>query len=487
MTAVTFGQSNEPFPSIVVRRNSIEPRGAYAEAMAVYLRPDAARVAALKELLSQKNVGIVAHFYMDPELQGVISACDWRHIHVSDSLVMARRAVEMAKEGVKSIVVLGVDFMSENARAMLDAAGFNGVPVYRLADQKIGCSLADAAASPKYHAYLKQASEIPNSLHVIYVNTGLDGKAQANRLVPTITCTSSNVVQVILQAAAQIPDINIWYGPDSYMGENLHRLFVSLLKIDEHRIRELHPVHTRSSIRELLKHYHYYKEGACIVHELFGQEVVEWIARDYNDAFIAAHLEVPGAMFERALECQRIGTGVVGSTANILQFVSTVTKEAVLVGGQSHIKIILGTESGMMTSVVRRIQTILGEQIKRGADIAVEVIFPVAQEAISTASDSEMKIVPGVSESEGCSRTGGCAVCPYMKMNSIDALFDLLGKIDRVDPKALAPLEPRKYDQVLDGSTVAQIGGETILHMQAFQESKMLSEQLINDIRTRNS
>lgn len=477
---------NEPFPSIVVRRNSIEPRGAYAEAIAVYLKPDADRVGALKELLSQKNVGIVAHFYMDPELQGVFSACGWPHIFVSDSLVMARQAVEMAKAGVRSIVVLGVDFMSENARAMLDAAGFSGVPVYRLAEQKISCSLADAAASPKYQAYLKQAAETPNSLHVIYVNTGLDAKAQANRLVPTITCTSSNVVQVILQAAAQLPDINIWYGPDTYMGENLQRLFASLLKIDEYRIRELHPVHSYSTIRELLNHYHFYKEGACIVHELFGQEVVERIARDYTDAFLAAHLEVPGEMFDRALECQRIGTGVVGSTANILQFVSTVTKEAVLVGGQSHVQIILGTESGMITSVVRRIQRILGEHIKPGTDATIEVVFPVANQAISTASDSEMKIVPGVSGSEGCSLAGGCAVCPYMKMNTIDALFDLLGKIDRVDPTALEPFEPRKYDQVLDGSTVAQIGGETILHMQEFQESKMLSEQLINDIRTRN-
>jgi quinolinate synthase len=376
--------------------------------------------------------------------------------------------------------------MSENARAMLDAAGFDSVPVYRLAAQKIGCSLADAAASPKYHAYLQEASQTPNSLHVIYVNTGLDAKALANRLVPTITCTSSNVVQVILQAAAQIPDINIWYGPDTYMGENLYRLFASLLKMDEYRIRELHPVHSHGTIGELLKHYHYYKEGACIVHELFGQDVVERIARDYNDAFLAAHLEVPGEMFESALECQRIGTGVVGSTANILQFVSTVTREAVLVGGKSHIKIILGTESGMITSVVRRIRKILGERIEPGANIAVEVIFPVAPEAITTTSDSEMKIVPGVSGNEGCSLAGGCAICPYMKMNSVDALFDLLEKIDSVGPEALAPLEPKKYHEGLDGRTVAEIGGETILHMQAFQESKMLSEQLILDIRTRN-
>ena len=45
------------------------------------------------------------------------------HIAISDSLAMADTAVKMAEEGVKAVVVLGVDFMSENVRAVLDAAG----------------------------------------------------------------------------------------------------------------------------------------------------------------------------------------------------------------------------------------------------------------------------------------------------------------------------------------------------------------------------
>jgi quinolinate synthase len=40
----------------------------------------------IRQLLEAKNAGVVAHFYMDPELQGVLSACDWPHIHISDSL-----------------------------------------------------------------------------------------------------------------------------------------------------------------------------------------------------------------------------------------------------------------------------------------------------------------------------------------------------------------------------------------------------------------
>lgn len=68
----------------------------------------------------------------------------------------------------------------------------------------IGCSLAEAAESAEYTSYLQEAAQTPNSLHVVYINTSLRTKATAHSLVPTITCTSSNVVQTVLQAFAQV-------------------------------------------------------------------------------------------------------------------------------------------------------------------------------------------------------------------------------------------------------------------------------------------
>lgn len=80
-------------------------------------------------MLKEKKIGVVAHFYMDPEVQGVLTAAQklWPHIHISDSLVMADSAVKMAEDGCKFITVLGVDFMSENVRAILDQAGYSEV------------------------------------------------------------------------------------------------------------------------------------------------------------------------------------------------------------------------------------------------------------------------------------------------------------------------------------------------------------------------
>ena len=69
-----------------------------------------------------------------------------------------------------------------------------------MAADEIGCSLAEAAEGPAYSRYLKEAADDNHpGLHVVYINTSLRTKAQAHAAVPTITCTSSNVVNTVLQ------------------------------------------------------------------------------------------------------------------------------------------------------------------------------------------------------------------------------------------------------------------------------------------------
>lgn len=471
-----------PFPTLRITRSSLVPEGSFAEAQAAYLRPDPALVTELDELLSSKRIGVVAHFYMDPELQGVLSACRWEHIGVSDSLVMADRGVKMAEAGCRSVVVLGVDFMSENARAMLSAAGHDDVPVYRVATDPIGCSLAESAEAQAYGAYLAEAAATERALHVVYINTSLLTKAKAHARVPTITCTSSNVVQTILQAAAQIPDVAIFFGPDTYMGQNLETLLRALAEMDDETIRALHPAHDRASIRALLRRFRYFEQGTCIVHHMFGAQVVETTRESYADAFVTAHLEVPGEMFALGLEKQQRGEGVVGSTSNILGFILDKTRAAVAEGGDAPLRFVLGTEAGMITPIVRRVQALLREA---DSDLSVEIVFPVAAEAVARTEDSELPIVPGVASGEGCSVAGGCATCPYMKMNNLEALLSLCQQIEVAPPEALRPFEPKKYVELVDGRTAAEVGGEPILHMRWFQQHGQLSDTLVEDVETR--
>lgn len=158
-----------------------------------------------------------------------------------------------------------------------------------MSDEQIGCSLAEAASSPAYMDYLSGASSTSSpSLHVVYINTSLETKAHSHELVPTITCTSSNVVQTILQvlshfhlgtttfpiyyifhlinvvifiyqAFAEVPNIIVWYGPDSYMGANIVELFKQMTLMTDEEIAKIHPDHTRNSIKALLPRLHYFQ------------------------------------------------------------------------------------------------------------------------------------------------------------------------------------------------------------------------------------
>lgn len=493
-----------PFPSLIVRADGFAAQGAFAEAQAEFLDPDPDTVARLSKLLRSREAGVVAHFYMDAELQGVLWACDWPHIHISDSLVMADRGVAMARAGAKEIIVLGVDFMSENVRAILDHAGFAHVGCWRVSEGPIGCSLAESAESRAYAAWLERAAATPNSLHVVYINTSLRTKAEAHHVVPTITCTSSNVVQTVLQTFAQEPAAHVWFGPDTYMGQNLARLFASLAELGDEVIARVHPQHTRETIQALLPRFHYFEQGNCVVHHMFGAAVARQVERDYYEAGFAdgggvdvtAHLEVPGEMFALALRAQREGRGVVGSTKNILDHI-VARVDAQLARGLAHehgrerLRFVLGTEAGMVTAIVRSLREHLARAGAAADGLEIEIIFPVAAEAVATTQDAALPIIPGVAGGEGCTIAGGCATCPYMKINSLDALIELLERLpardrDRAAVHAeLAGFEPRKYGEAIGGKTIAALGTEPILHMRGFTSTGKLSAELLADIRGR--
>lgn len=475
---------DRPFPSILISENDISAQGSFAEAQANYLKPNMQVVKELDALLHEKKMGIVAHFYMDPELQGILSSLSWPHTFIADSLAMGEAAAKMAAKGIQSVAVLGVDFMSESVRANLDSNGFSHIPVYRLTEKKIGCSLAESAEKQAYIAYLQKAAKTPNSLHVVYINTSLRSKAYAHDIIPTITCTSSNVVQTILQAFAQVPGINIWYGPDTYMGENLEQMFQHLAQLPDEKIRQIHPAHNRKTIAELLTRFDYFKEGNCVVHHMFGDKVTKRVREEYGDAFHTAHFEVPGEMFTLAMEAQNANRGVVGSTSNILNFIKDKTKEAVKNESTERLRFVLGTEAGMITAIVRGVQETLRSQLGSKKP-EVEIIFPVSADAVATEGE---ELVPGVAGGEGCSTAGGCATCPFMKMNDIDALFSVAQGVSPnvlTGPDPLANFHPQKYSELISGQSISSVGVHPILHMKSLMENRVLSDALVKDVQTR--
>jgi quinolinate synthase len=234
----------------------------------------------------------------------------------------------------------------------------------------------------------------------------------------------------------------------------------------------------------VLEGFECFPRGNCIVHHLFGDEVARHVADDYADALITAHLEVPGAMFRLGLDAQRLGRGVVGSTSDILGFVGRAVDAAARQGDSTRLKVVLGTEVGMVTSLVRKVQASLRAASHRAVE--VEIVFPVADEAIAVTGERDLPIVPGAAAGEGCSIEGGCATCPYMKMNSLDALMALLPRLNG-NAQELAPYAPRMRQGTIQGRPLIDWATEPIAHMRAFSRDGRLPEALVRDIRHRHA
>jgi len=213
---------------------------------------------------------------------------------------------------------------------------------------------------------------------------------------------------------------------------------------------------------------------------MFGEAVVEKVRKEYAEAYHTAHFEVPGEMFELASEAQRMGKGVVGSTSNILHFIADRVEEAMQHNKAAILSFVLGTEAGMITSIVRKVQGQL--QAANCSDVKVEIVFPVASEAV--AEDEEFGIVPGVAGGEGCSTAGGCATCPYMKMNSLEAMFGVIEQLADDQTQNLELFKPKKYTQLIKGKSAALLGGEPILFMRHFQRHGRLPDRLVRQIQS---
>jgi quinolinate synthase len=203
-------------------------------------------------------------------------------------------------------------------------------------------------------------------------------------------------------------------------------------------------------------------------------------------------------MFTLAMEAKARGMGVVGSTSNILDFIGDKLRGALQQTYAQRLVFVLGTESGMITSIVRKVQGML--LAAQREDVEVEVVFPVNSQAITTQQQggsaaqqlelpgSDIALLPGAASGEGCSVHGGCASCPYMKMNSLDALLTVARCAgDAAGATLLEGFKPRAYQEQVNGMSVAQAGCVPILHMRHFSQSRQLSEELFSDVTTRGA
>lgn len=144
----------------------------------------------IRQLKEEKDVVILAHYYVDGEVQQLAD-------YVGDSYYLAKIA---AKVKEKSILFCGVSFMGESAKIL------NPDKRVVMADQYADCPMAHMVTPERIAEVRREYDDIAV---VCYVNSTAEIKA-----VSDVCVTSSNAVRVVSRLDVK----NIFFVPDNNLG-----------------------------------------------------------------------------------------------------------------------------------------------------------------------------------------------------------------------------------------------------------------------------
>ncbi|WP_029934376.1 quinolinate synthase NadA [Thiomicrospira pelophila] len=233
-----------------------------------------ALITRIKKLLKQRNAQIVAHYYVDADLQALAEETGGI---VADSLEMANFG---AQSDADVLVVCGVRFMGETAKLL------SPEKTVIMPDLNATCSLDVGCPADEFAAFCAQH---PDHTVVVYANTSVAVKAIADWVV-----TSGNALQIVNHLKAQGEKI-IW-APDQHLGNWIEK---------------------ETGI-EMLRWM-----GHCIVHDEFKAFELEQLKREHPEAKLLVHPESSEAVVALA--------DVVGSTKVLINAVQTLPDETFIV------------------------------------------------------------------------------------------------------------------------------------------------------------
>ena len=227
--------------------------------------PSPTEKAALKErikrLLKEKQAVLVAHYYVDADLQDLAEETGGC---VSDSLEMARFGRD---HPAKTLVVAGVKFMGETAKIL------SPEKTVLMPDLDATCSLDLGCPADEFAAF---CDAHPDRTVVVYANTSAAVKARADWMV-----TSSIGLQIVEYLHAQGKKI-LW-APDKHLGSYIQK---------------------KTGADMLLW------QGSCLVHDEFKGVELSLLKQEHPLAKVLVHPESPEAVVAQA--------DVVGSTSQLI-------------------------------------------------------------------------------------------------------------------------------------------------------------------------
>lgn len=215
----------------------------------------------IKRLQKEKDAVILAHYYVDGEVQEVAD-------YVGDSFYLSKIATKVEQS---NILFAGVTFMGESAKIL------NPEKQVIMVDEYADCPMAHMV-TPERIAQVR--AEYDDLSVVCYVNSTAEIKA-----VSDVCVTSSNAVRVV----KNIPEKNIFFVPDNNLG--------------------------RYVAEELPEKNFIFHDGFCHVHTSIHAEDVKKAKELYPEALVLTHPECTKDVIEQS--------DFIGSTSEIIDFATS--------------------------------------------------------------------------------------------------------------------------------------------------------------------
>ncbi len=227
-----------------------------------------------RELLARHNAVLVAHYYVDGELQDLAletGGC------VADSLEMARFGRD---HPARTLVVAGVRFMGETAKILSPEKRVLMPDLEATCSLDLGCPAEPFASFCDAH---------PDRTVVVYANTSAAVKARADWMV-----TSSCAVPIV--AHLQERGEKVLWAPDRHLGRYVQQ---------------------QTGADMLLW------DATCVVHDEFKGIELELMRREHPRAKVLVHPESPDGVIRQA--------DLVGSTTQLLRAVTEMDADEFIV------------------------------------------------------------------------------------------------------------------------------------------------------------
>ncbi|MCE9634245.1 MAG: quinolinate synthase NadA [Planctomycetes bacterium] len=321
----------------------------------------------------------------EPRTQDELVAAIKRVARERNAVILAHYYQDGAIQDVADFVGDSLQLSQAAAKTNADVIAFAGVHFMAetakilnpgktvvIPDMAAGCSLEESAPAPQFEAWVKAH---PGHVVISYINCSAAVKALSD-----IICTSSNAEKVVRSVPATTP---ILFAPDEHLGRYVMR--------QTGRAMTLWP-------------------GRCMVHDAFTVENVQALLDRYPGAILIAHPECPDEVLEMA------------------EFTGSTTKLIDRVKQDPSATYILATESGIIHGIERAVPgaKVIPLAPSRSNVLGRETFATVP---VAGPKSSGGAVLPSQPE-HGCA----CAVCPHMKLNTLEKLFlcirDLKPQVD---------------------------------------------------------